>query len=138
MAIKVTNAAPLDRFNKDDHNGHRLIFIGPKIEEGDFGFGETETAVADVICTDCYKAWEAQRIFGTMIVPRLALSADPIIAGMLVQGEAKAGRSAPWLLDDLNADELADVQALVDKVVTQLGSGKIVVDFDAVNGANNF
>lgn len=138
MAIKVTNAAPIDRFIKDDHNGHRMIFVGSKIEQGDFGFGETDTAVTDVICVDCHKAWEAQRIFGTIIVERLGLSADPVVAGLLVQGEGKAGRNPPWLLDDLNDDELADVQALADRVITQLGSGKIVVDFDAVNQGTGF
>jgi hypothetical protein len=136
--VKVSNAAPLDRFNKDDHLGHILVFVGSKIEEGDFGFGETESAVADVICVNDHKAWEAQRVFGTLIVPRLALSADPIVAGSLIQGEAKAGRSAPWMLDDLSDGELADVQALVDKTVTQLGSGRIVVDFDAINQATDF
>lgn len=133
MPIRVGNAAPLDRFDKSLHNGHTLIFVSPHIEEGDYGFGETQSAVADIICADCRKGWEAQRIFGSLIVPRLGMSSDSVVGGVLVEGEARAGRSAPWLLEDLDGDQLADVQAIVDKHVTQLKSGKLVVDFDAVN-----
>jgi hypothetical protein len=138
MTIKVAPAAPLDRFTKDDHSGHLILFVNSRIEVGDYGFGEAESAVCDVICVNCCKAWEDQRIFGTMIVPRLGLTTDKVVAGLLVQGEAKAGRSAPWLLDDPDENELADVQAVADRVISQLGSGKIVVDFDAINNLEAF
>jgi hypothetical protein len=133
MPIQVTNAAPLDRFVKDSHNGHNLIFVNSRIEEGDFGFGDTQTAVADVICFNCKQAWQNQRVFGQFIVGRLAQSDGKIVAGALVQGEAKAGRSAPWMLDDLNDDELTDIQAYLERVVDQLRSGKLVVNFDLIN-----
>jgi hypothetical protein len=134
MGLTVENTPPLKRFAKEEHENHTaILFISPKVETGDFGFGESESAVADVICTQCQKGWEEQRIFGTKIVPRLHDAVGKIRSGILYQGKASPGRSAPWLLEDLNEDELADAQAAIDRFITVLASGKIVVDFDAVN-----
>jgi hypothetical protein len=133
----IGKLAPLDRFDKEEHLGHVLVFVNPIAEEGDFGFGETVSAVCDVICINDTKAWPGARIFGTQLVPRL-LSGDKIVPAVLVQGTARAGRAAPWLFEEVSDDEQADAQAVVDRVVTQLGSGKLVVDFGAFNSGAAF
>jgi hypothetical protein len=132
MTIKVTRPAPLDRFEKSEHAGHHLVFVGPKAETLDTSYGETDAArCVGVLCVTCVRGWPDVVVFGTALVPRIC-NGDPAPAGVLVQGEAKPGRQPPWLLDDLDDDDLEEVQAFVDKVVQQLGSGKLVVDFDAL------
>ena len=132
MTIKVTRPGPLDRFDKAEHLGHSLAFVGAKGEIVDTSFGEADVArCVGVICATCVRGWADVLVFGTAIVPRIC-NGDPVSAGVLVQGKAQPGRQPPWLLDDLDDAELAEVQVLVDRVVTQLGSGKLVVDVDAL------
>jgi len=135
MTIKVGQPAELNRFDKASHKGHVVAFVDPHPEQMETAFGDAEAAACGVICATCNQGWPDQRIFGAALVPRICGSPDPVVAGVLVEGEAKPGRNAPWLLDDADADDLADVQALVDKVVTQLASGRIVVDFDSLTGS---
>lgn len=132
MTIKVTRPAPLDRFEKGEHLGHNLAFVDPKGEIIDTSFGAADAArCVGVICATCVRGWTDVIVFGTAIVPRIA-NGDLVTAGTLVQGKAQPGRQPPWLLDDLDDGEMADMQELVDRVVTQLGSGKLVVDVDAL------
>ncbi len=131
MSIKVSQPAPLNRFIKDDHENHKIVVVNGVLATEETQFGPAQVCRGDVICADCLKAWEDEPIFGSVVAPRLGGTGDPVAAGILFRGKAKAGREAPWLIEDLNEDELADVEGLVNRVVSQLKSGKLVVDFDA-------
>ncbi len=132
MTIKVSNPAPLDRFEKSEHVGHNLAFVEPKGEIMATSFGDADAArCVGVICETCTRGWADVIVFGTAIVPRIC-NGDLVSAGTLVQGKAQPGRQPPWLLDDLDDVEMAEMQSLVDRVVTQLGSGKLVIDVDAL------
>jgi hypothetical protein len=137
MPIQVSQPAALNRFIKDDHENHKIIVVNPTLATEDTQFGPAQVCRGDVICADCLKAWEGETVFGSVVAPRLGGTGQPVTAGILYKGKAKAGREAPWLINDLEDFELADVQALVNRVVTQLSSGKLVVDFDAFAFDNN-
>lgn len=121
-------------FTKADHAGHVLLFVQPAREQLETAFGDQEAAHCSyVVCGSCQAGWPDVIIFGSYLVPRIC-SGDPLVAGTLVRGEAQPGRQAPWLLDDLGDDDRQITQALADKVVTRLGSGRLVVDLDALPG----
>ena len=132
MGIPVSPLAEFDRFDKPDHLGHQVAFVGARGEQVSTAYGDADAAHCEaVICATCVRGWTDQLVFGTAIVPRIC-TGDPITGGILVQGKAQPGRQPPWLLDEFDAAELAEVQALTDRVVTRLGSGKLVVDVDAL------
>lgn len=131
MPITVSQPAALNRFVKDDHENHKIAVVNGTLSTEDTQFGPAQVCRGDIICADCLKGWESEVIFGSVVAPRLGGTGQPVAAGILYRGKPKAGREAPWLVEDLNEDELADVQGLVNRVVSQLPSGKLIVDFDA-------
>ena len=95
MTIKVSRPAPLDRFDKAEHLGHNLAFVGPRGEVLDTSFGEADAArCVGVICATCVRGWTDVIVFGTAIVPRIC-NGDPVSAGVLVQGKPSPAGSRP-------------------------------------------
>jgi hypothetical protein len=128
-----TFAKPADTpsFSKDDHEGHLLAFVVPKLEPNvSTSFGESDAAhVETLVCFDHPMVLTDQMIFGAALVPRLTGNPDvEIVLGRLSKGTAKPGRSAPWLLDEATADDEARAQAFFATHATRLKSGAIVVE----------
>jgi hypothetical protein len=134
MTIPLGRLGSVNMFTKLDHVGHGLIFVKPHVEQMTTQFGETEAALCEhIICATCQVGWADEVVFGSYLVPRIC-SGDPIVPGILVQGKAQPGRNAPWLLDDPGDDDREVMQALADRVITRLGSGKLAVDLDLLTG----
>jgi hypothetical protein len=124
----------MKRFMKEDHLGHTILFVSPKQEELQTAFGESEAAVCSaVICATCRQGWDDVPVFGSALAPRLFMSLESVIVGVLVQGTAKPGRNAPWLLDDPSEEDLALARQIVDEVAVVSKGGKVLVDFDALD-----
>jgi hypothetical protein len=134
MTINLGRLGDLNRFVKDDHLGHVLLFVAPKLEMMDTQFGPAEAAICQgIICVTCELGWADVPLFGSYPVPRIC-SGDDIVPGLLTQGKAQAGKNPPWLLDDVTGPDLMVAQDLADRILTRLGSGKIAVDLDALKG----
>jgi hypothetical protein len=134
MTIRLGQLGELHRWTKADHLGHLHLFVKPHVEEMQTQFGDQDAAVCEaILCVTCELGWEDQVVFGSYLVPRIC-SGDDLVPGVLVQGRAQAGKNAPWLLDDPTAEDRTAAQNLADRVITGLGSGKLVVDLDALKG----
>ncbi len=131
--ITVGAPAPLNRFVKDEHLGHFVLFFEAKQENMQTSFGDADAAICTyIVCHTCMAGWEDQAVFGSAIAGRLYLANKDVVPGRLVQGVARPGRNAPWLLDDPNDAEDRMARELVARVATRLGSGKLVVDLAAL------
>jgi hypothetical protein len=134
MPIRITGPKSRPGFDKDEHVGHLLVFIHPSWESRTGEFGEYEVArCAYVACVEDYDAYIDVPVSGAALVPRLVDDDDgAVVVGRLVRGVAKAGRSAPWLLEDPTEKELAAAQEFVDEYGSQAKSGAISLDIKAI------
>ena len=82
--------------------------------------------VDHVVCVDDREVWADLLVFGAALVPRLDGCDADVVVGRLGQGLAKAGRSAPWTLDDPTDDDL-DRRA-VPRAYAALAVGQVVLD----------
>jgi hypothetical protein len=134
MSIKITGPANRPGFDKGAHEDHLCLFIHPTSEVMETSFGESEAArCAYAVCLDEYDAFLDVILFGSALVPRLVDADDgAVVVGRLVRGEAKPGRSAPWLLEDPDEKDLAAAQDFMDKYGSQAKSGAISLDVKAI------
>src|SRR5262245_15509265 len=110
-------------FVKDDHEQHLLAFVAPRLEPNvSTSFGESDAAHVDtLVCFDCPIVLTDLLIFGAALVPRLTGVPDvEIVLGRLVKGNAKPGRSAPWLLDEAMPEDETRALAFFETHATRL------------------
>jgi hypothetical protein len=119
-------------FDKDRHNDHLLAFVQPRAEQqpsfSDSTKMQTVARSGFVVCVDCGTASADVLWFTSQIVPRLLDTRQDVVVGRLGQGLARAGRSAPWLLDEPTDADLVEVGRFLEKHATRLKSGVIVVE----------
>ena len=88
-----------NRFSKEEHLGHVLVFVEPHETQESTSFGDSSAATCEyVACVTCGTVTSDAKLFGSALVPAIVGSGEPLVLGVLEQGEAKPGRSAPWLL----------------------------------------
>jgi hypothetical protein len=96
-------AAPTgDGYRHGDHEGHLIIAEAP-VERRPVTtqHGDADVAIPRRLhCVDCEKSWEEPWMFGAFIVPQMTTGSDTDMLGRLGKGDATAGKSAPWQLDD--------------------------------------
>lgn len=133
MAIKISRPAPRSDWNKNDHEDHHVMFVHPESDMMDTTWGEKEIARCEYAgCLDCFEFTTKYVAFGTVLVPQLVGTDDPVKTGRLVQGEAKKGQSPPWLLEDPTEEDMAAAQAFIDQYGSQSRSGAISLDLKAI------
>jgi hypothetical protein len=116
-------------FQKDAHENHLLAFVDVRAEEMSTSYGDTTGARSGyVVCLEDNLVEADVVIFGTALVPAITESQEEIVVGLLVKGNAKPGRSAPWLLEDPHDEELARVEEFFSTHAARLPSGRIVVE----------
>ena len=126
----------IPRFVKDDHLGHLPLFFEPRQENMTTSFGDADAAVCTwIVCATCKTGWPDQAVFGAL-APSLYLANRDVVYGRLVQGKARPGRSAPFLLDDPNPAEDDLARQLVARIARRGRDGKLVVDLDALAVGN--
>jgi hypothetical protein len=86
-------------FTKDDHLDHPLVFVEPMAEETDHAqFGKATAARCSfIVCLQCEQTFADVLVFGAALVPALTDGNDELVVFRLGRGEARGGRSAPWL-----------------------------------------
>jgi hypothetical protein len=120
-------------FVKADHENHLLAFVTPRLEpKVSTSFGDSDAAHVDtVVCLDCPSVDTDQLLFGDALVPRLCGGFEAeIVLGRLVRGNAKPGRSAPWLLEEAAPEDEQHAGEFFAKHATRLKSGVIVVELE--------
>jgi hypothetical protein len=123
-------ARSVGKFVKADHDCHVVAFLTPRLEtDVATSYGPADAARCDVVCVDYAEYYDDQLLFGKALVPALTAGDDPVVCGVFGQGRAKDGQSAPWVIDEPDDDDVARVQAVVDRCVTEAG-GVLVVDVD--------
>jgi hypothetical protein len=121
-----------DGIDKSQHVGHTLSFVAPVAETRDGVSGPYEVAVCSfVLCHTCRQAWVDLAVSGKALAPRITSAESEIVAVRLELGEAKAGRSAPYIPADATAAELELVNDDFNKYGVKMPSGKVHVDIDA-------
>lgn len=95
-------------------NGTLLyITVGEHKRDIETSFGPADAIAADVTALDGEHKGETYTdvlVFPRVLVSQLAKavgSSDPNVVGRLGQGEAKPGKSAPWLLLEPTAEDMA-------------------------------
>jgi hypothetical protein len=134
MTISIGSAPPVDRFGKDEHKGHMVLFVSPEPQTMTTQFGEGDAAVCKaVVCGSCRTGWLSVPVFGNSLVPRLTIATDDVVIGILVQGKAaKSGQNPPWLLDDPSDTDLKLAREIVELVLVRGASGRLLVDLAAL------
>jgi len=134
MPITISPPADNGGFDKNAHLDHALLFINVTEESGPTAFGETTWAKIEVVADlDDNSVSRDAAIFGTFLAPSIYGAGTPIVCGRLRQGtSAKPGQSPPWLLENPTDEDLAKAENWADKYVTELPSGALVVDLDAI------
>jgi hypothetical protein len=123
-------------FDKAAHVEHVLTFVNPVAEDRDGRDGSYSVALCTfVVCHTCRLALTDVPVSGKALAPRINNGGSEIVAGVLVTGEAKAGRNPAYLLEEASAEQLDAVADDYAKFATKLPSGKIVVDVDSYNDA---
>lgn len=116
-------------FDKATHLGHLLAFIEPTSEETTTKFGPADAArVPYVLCCTCKSVDTDVLLFGRALVPAVVGTDEDVVVGVLAQGEAKTGQSAPWILEDPTDEELEEAGRLLGECAVKMPSGRIVVE----------
>ena len=102
------------RFDKAAYKDTLISVVHPKLSENvDTKHGATDAIFAKYIVVhegeDEGLIFDGPALFGAQLVPELDSAEGPIVAGRISVGEAKAGRSAPWIWEDPSDDERAKV-----------------------------
>lgn len=106
--------APSAFFRSVDHE-NRLVLVIPKSYETGINTdnGETDAVRCDVAVldeptetsdTESGTFFEDTLIFGKVIVPQLKRQIGSKVLGVVVQGEKKKGKNAPWIIEGRSKD----------------------------------
>jgi hypothetical protein len=134
MSFKVGKPASREGFSKDAHNGHLLVFTDARGEEVPKyqGDGTQLTAMCGyVVCVPCGLVLADQRVYGEALAPRIVDAEEKIVAGVLGQAPAKAGRNPAWILEDPTDDDIVAVQEFLANHASEMPSGRIVIEAPA-------
>lgn len=112
-------AAPGDGIKLADHLGGLLLVEVLSIETGiKTTFGDSDAVRANVYAIDGAGSpaeYEDTLIFPKVLQGQLRKSVGQKVLGRLGQGSAKPGQSAPWLLNEASADDIAKAEQWVAK-----------------------
>lgn len=117
MSSFATPSAPSGGITWADHNGALLLIEPLSFEAGiATSFGTTDAVKANVSVIEGPGAGET--FTETLIFPKILASQTKNqigakVLGRLGQGQAKAGQSAPWLLNEASAEDIAKAEAWV-------------------------
>lgn len=117
MSMFAAPSAPSGGITWADHKGALLLIDVKSFEPGiATSFGTTDAVKADVTVIEGTGAGESYN--DTLIFPKILVSQTKSqigskILGRLSQGQAKAGQSAPWLLDAAGPADIAKAEAWV-------------------------
>lgn len=122
-------------FRAAEHVGALVVFVGTKLEpDYPTSFGTTNAArVAITVPLDGENAGEVyydSLLFQTALVPSLTNAESDIVVGRIGVGQAKAGQSAPYILDEPTEEEITAVQTWLDENIIEKTPGIYALSAD--------
>lgn len=117
MSMFSQPSAPGGGIKWEEHKGS-LLLIDPKSFRSGIAtsFGEADAVEADIHIIDgpnAGESYESTLVFPKLLVSQLRGQIDQRVLGRLGQGVAKASQSAPWILNEASADDIAKAEAWV-------------------------
>lgn len=117
MSTFTAPSAPGSGIQFADHLGALLLIEVEGVEVGiKTSFGDSDAVKANVHVIDGNGAGESYDdtlIFPKILQSQLKKSVGQKVLGRLGQGTAKPGQSAPWLLNEASADDIAKAETWV-------------------------
>ena len=111
MGIFETPAAPGEGIQWGDHKGALLLIEVLGIEHAmKTRFGESDAVSANITVLDGNgkgQSYDSALIFPKLLQSQTKGSVGKKVLGRLGQGAAKSGQSAPWLLEEASAADVA-------------------------------
>jgi hypothetical protein len=119
MSMFATPAPPGEGIQWEQHKGALLLIEVTGFEAGvKTRFGENDAVVADITVLDGAGKdahYDAAMIFPKLLVSQTKNAVGQKVLGRLGQGQAKSGQSAPWLLEEASAADVALAEEWVRK-----------------------
>lgn len=113
----ATPATPGGGIKWENHKGALLIVEPLSFEPGvATSFGVTDAVKATVHVIEgpgAGESFDETLIFPKLLVSQTKNQLGQKVLGRLGQGQAKAGQSAPWLLNEASAEDIAKAEAWV-------------------------
>ena len=110
-------SAPTGGITWADHSGALLLIEPLSVETGiQTSFGAADAVRANVTIIEGPGAGESfpdTLVFPKLLQSQLRSQVGKKVLGRLGQGSAKPGQSAPWLLNEASADDIAKAEAWV-------------------------
>lgn len=105
-----------DRFTPSEHVGRLVLFAGIEKDTWTDPVGTTKHVARCVLVVvmdgpDGPEVFDDVMIFGAALAPALYRAKVPVVTGIIGQGEAKPGKSAPWVLNDATEEQLDAARA---------------------------
>lgn len=114
MSMFSQPSAPSGGVNWSDHKGKLLLVEPLSFEPGiKTSFGDADAVKANVYAIEADEAFEDTLIFPKLLVSQTKGQIGAKVLGRLGQGQAKPGQSAPWLLEEATADDIAKAEEWV-------------------------
>ena len=112
-------SAPSGGITWADHKGH-LLLIEPESFEAGFktSFGDADVVKATISDIDTGDVYDDGLIFPKLLVSQTKGQIGAKVLGRLGQGQAKPGQSAPWLLEEASAEDIAKAEEFVKSRAT--------------------
>lgn len=96
--------------------GHLLLVSPLSLEEKvNTSLGEKDAVRADIVDLDTGETYTDVLVFPRVLIGQLRPRIGGKVLGRLGQGVAKAGQSAPWLLQDFSADDAKKAEQYLAK-----------------------
>lgn len=113
----ATPAAPSSGIKWENHKGALIIVEPLSFESGiQTSFGVADAVKANVVVIDgpgAGEKYDETLVFPKLLAAQLKNQIGQRVLGRLGQGTAKPGQSAPWILSEASADDIAKAEAWV-------------------------
>lgn len=126
-----------DNWKAAEHVGEVTLFLQPRPEEMETQFGDTIAAVCSAIIPmsgpekgNSFTSDNGVAVFGNLGRNLLDMKGTSFVLGVVSQGKAKPGRSAPFILDDLDGRQKSAAFKWMDANLTKAKDGSIIVKGD--------
>ena len=116
-----TKIQDYDQFRAADWQEKTVLFMGITKRHVDTNHGPATIAEISLVCVldyeDGVRTFNDVWVFGAALAPTLYGSAQDVVVGVLGKGEAKAGKTAPWVLTDPTETNLVAARSWYSKFV---------------------
>jgi hypothetical protein len=115
-----------DSWKNAEHEGELIVLTVKGTGEHTFESGEAEFIIADITVIESAgkegqpgDTFEDAWVLGRVLFGQLKRKIGRTFVGRIVKGQAQKGKSAPWQLDPVSADETARAVAFMNRQVVE-------------------